>query len=194
MSQPIKRYNCDVNQLYKEIRELAPYKTRYGYGHEFRNDLYVWSLDKRDKFVKQYSWAIPCREAITAIKNFVGDDQILETGCGSGLWAFLLKSEGINIIPTDCGKEPFTNKYIDIEYLDCEDAVEKYPTPILFQCWSRVSPSNFKGNKYVYIGEGENGCTSGYPDKSWEIVSVFELKKWPALHDNIYFCVRKYND
>ena len=149
----------------------------------------------RSIFIAQYSWAIPTKKAIEEITKFVDGDTVLETGAGSGIWAYLLQNAGVKVMATDSGNEPFRKCYTEIEKLDAKEAVSKYHNAnALFMCWSRVGPPrSFTGNKYIYIGEpGYDGCTKGWPaDKHWECVNEIEIPNWYEIHDRVYLFHRK---
>lgn len=207
----IERYNANPDDLYQELEERSPKNSDWSAPSGNNVMLSCLESSYRNLFVKQYSWAIPCRESIQIIKDFVGADTVLEIGSGSGLWAYLLQASGVNIIATDIENEHRrpAYRYLPIEMIDYHEAIPKYQTNILMLCWGDVNPlRQFKGNKYIYIGEAD-GCTSGYPlddnyddsDDSdnnnnqpvvqWNLTKVFPIKHWSGIKDKLYLFERK---
>ena len=178
----------------------------------YKNDA-LSEMYRRDAFVKRYSWASPTKEAIERIKQFTGNDTILEIGSGYGLWARLLKDEGVNIVATN---KPFTKEdghipeiknisFIEeIEELDHKKAIEKYGKyNVLMMCWppyddpmAYESLKEFKGNKLIFIGEGHGGCTGcdnffELLSKEWNLYKVITLPQWWGIHDSLFLYIRK---
>jgi hypothetical protein len=173
-----------MEDIWTEIENQTPKN------EDWTNDIFK----KRQKFIETYSWAIPSKEAIKLIAEFWDQDLGIETGAGSGLWAYLLRSIGVNVIPTDTKEEKFDKEYTNIKKLNADDAIKQYSNAnVLFLCWSRVNPTNdFKGNKIVYIGENEGGCTAGTPNENeWQLVQTIAIPKWFFVHDCVYLYVRK---
>jgi hypothetical protein len=178
-----------MENLFAEIEE----QTKFPLGWENSMAIRCKMGGQRDKFVPMYSWAIPSKDAINQIAEFWGQDLGIETGAGSGLWSHLLQLRGVNVKPTDT-KSEYKKEYIEIEQLNAEEAIDKYSDAnVLFLCWSRVNPTKkFKGNKIVYIGEDEYGCTDGIPSKDeWELTKTIKIPQWPYTHDFVYLYVRK---
>ena len=110
------------------VPSLAEFFDRFG--KEYRNHLRTWrerysdepmSLEgprdfarsamdstliqaERDRFLSEFSFAVPTREALDRICQF---SPLLEIGAGSGAWAKLLAMRGADIIATDPGGEMF---------------------------------------------------------------------------------------
>jgi len=161
----------------------------------------------RQIFVKYFSWAIPSVESILEIKKFANNEQILEVGAGNGLWARLLKNAGCNIFATDNFSTHNTDKttikrYIEVENLSNSQAIQKYnEANVLFLCWpptnsmSDESIKLFKGNKLIYIGEGNGGATGSDEFHSilwddWKVVGKIIIPRWNGVNDLIYLYER----
>ena len=110
------------------VPSLAEFFDRFG--KEYRNHLRTWrerysdepmrlkgpqdfatsAMDsmliqaERDRFLSEFSFAVPTREALDRICQF---SPLLEIGAGSGAWAKLLAMRGADIIATDPGGEIF---------------------------------------------------------------------------------------
>jgi len=166
---------------------------------------------RRDKFIDEYGWAVPSKEAMEKIKEFVDNDKILEVGSGYGLWAKLLRDVGINIHATDNFNwpeystwHPSKKQFTSIENISNVEAINKYPGyNILMMSWPTYddpmalnSLQTFKGNKLIYIGEGYMGCTGcnifhNLLDKEWEESGTVDIPQWDGLRDYLTFFVRK---
>lgn len=103
--------------------------------------------------------------------------------------------------PPECDFVPF----LEMKIMDAIEAVKKYRTNALFICW----PNNysdwaydalkeFKGNKFIYIGEDEDGCcgTTLFFDllkDEWDLKKKINITRWRGLMDKLYFYERKLN-
>lgn len=56
---------------------------------------------RRIEFLKNFGYAIPSKESIEHLNNFVGTDAVLEVGAGRGLWAKLMQDIGMDVTATD---------------------------------------------------------------------------------------------
>lgn len=179
-------------QLYQEIEKNAiDFLPNRLHNDDFD---FLNSWVQRKKFTSQYSWAIPEEKAIHKLVEFIGQDKCLEVGAGSGLWSKLLELNGVDIVATDIGNEKFTKSFTIIKTLSAQEAVKTYKDRnVLFLCWSRVDPTQeFTGDKIIYIGEEEGGCTNGIPDESiWKRVGEVSIPQWEGIHDAIYLYKRK---
>lgn len=153
--------------LWKEISEKGPTPLiwtddpsggRIGKWPEGRN--WIDEFKRRDEFVQNYAWAVPTREAISKIQQFVGDETILEIGAGRGLWAKLLQDAGVKIIPTDAktDESAFTQvhrmKHKDALQTFGDNAILMFVWPEYNKVWAAKALRAFKGNKVIYVGEG----------------------------------------
>ena len=90
------------------------------------------SYELRSKYVNKYSWFAMTDSNITILKNLLKNDNVLEIGSGSGALASILKSEGINIIPTvsDLDNQVYKcdgfNYINDREVFDLDHLIEIY--------------------------------------------------------------------
>ena len=174
-------------------------------------------FEQRYAFTNRYTWALPTWGVISKIAAFVGDARVLEVAAGSGLWAALLKAQGVDIVATDRqpwqqervidGKQ-FTGAYPWDGYLDVKrqyalSAVKQYrDCDALMLCWPTYDTSlayratrEFRGSKLIYVGESDGGCTGDddfhalLRDK-WELVRAHRVCQWSYLHDALYLYQR----
>lgn len=91
----------------------------------------------RKAFVRTWGFAIPCREAVSALRNL---GPLLEIGAGSGYWSAMLAAAGHDVIATDLnagvtrygttvGSRAF------IQQLSGAEAVQAYPERDVFCSW-----------------------------------------------------------
>jgi hypothetical protein len=181
---------------------------------------------KRKIFIDKYSWAVPTYHAIKEIAAFIGKDRCLEIGAGTGLWAYLLTLEGVNMVATDnkCEHDLLKDEidhvwrhdpsdsflvkigldtsianytrreFTDVKCMDALDAIKMYSDyECLMVCWGRVCDyDTFKGNKIVFIGESEGGCTVPPPDESeWELHKHIKIPKWAGMNDFLALYIHK---
>ena len=179
----------------------------------FRSGTYEADLQEyygRSKFTENLSWAIPDRESIMRIAEFIGGKTTLEVGSGNGLWAGLLRAvledNNGSVIPTDnfsSHKFKESNCFVPVENLDSLEAVRKYPVDVLLLIWPPYEDSmaieclrEFGGNFLVYIGEGNGGCTANDAfhdclDEQWEEIDCLSIKQWNGIHDHLMLYTRK---
>jgi hypothetical protein len=175
---------------------------------EFLNNFTI-RYHMREEFVKQFSWAIPSREAVRRIVDFAENDEILEIGAGTGLWSWLISEFGGKI--TACDIQPihdclyFNNKakYFypvklsnDIISLAKDFKCHFYCWPSYSDSWSGEYLNTLMPEKVVYIGEGYGGCTGddAFHDtlsKQYEMVDEYRLDQWYGIHDHLSLYKKK---
>jgi hypothetical protein len=192
------KWSKKSEKIFSDIKKYGPTKSK-SYKKE-------WT--KRGYFTKKYSWAVPNKTAIQKIKKFSKKEQILEVGAGLGLWAYLLREAGANVIATDdfSWKKKNQNKrnFTKVEKLNVQNSLNKYKDAgVLLLVWppydkpmANNALKKFKGNKLVYIGEDEEGATANDNfdnrlEKHWEQVDQYNIPQWIGLHDNMKFYERK---
>lgn len=157
----------------------------------------VSSLSKqwlvRDRFVREYSFAIPCEEAVSLIAR--RSPEIIELGAGTGFWAHLLAMAGVSIVATD--SEPRQAFDVAYEGLDAVDAVKAYPDrdvlcvwPSLGESWAtRAAQAMAPGRTLYYVGEW-CGCTADesfheYLEDAFDEVMLVAIPVFVGVHDNL---------
>jgi len=185
--------------IYEEIIKKGP---------KPENDSYTEQERRRD-FARYYAWGCPTREVIQNIKDFAGQEKILEIGAGNGLWAMLLQQVGVFITPTDkapgqtmdhvTGKREQT--FVDVLMMDNKQAIKKFKDHnILMLCWppfdsmAQESLKSFSGDKLIFIGEID-GCT-GDSDffhsltLNWKKCKTIDIPRWKLRKDSAYLYIR----
>lgn len=211
-----------TEQLWKEIAYFGPGGNSCGTEGERFRELYkdappdlrasltqhMGDYYRRDEFVRTHAWAVPSMQGIEAIKKLVGNDTVLEIASGTGLWARLMQDAGIKVIPTDSYEgyhftkdvEKFTNVHIANHRKAIRDF--GYKANALMFCWPPYTDpmaaqalKMFKGNKLIYIGEGDGGCTGddrfhNFIRRRWEEVDSVDIPQWYGLHDYMRLYIR----
>lgn len=156
----------------------------YGNHHSFRA-----------QFVREYGWSLISPSAILQMAEFIGADECLSIGCGSAYIEYLLRMAGAKIAVTDNNSEKCQKRYLEPFICEGSQASKHFPTcKVLFMSWSRIDAAKYgEFDKIIYLGEGENGCTAGYPDRSkWVRIRTINIPVWYGLNDFIGLFVRKY--
>jgi len=174
-----------------------------------RNDLSMTNYKARNAYTHHYAWAIPSYEAIIAIAAFA--PRILEVGAGSGLWASLLKMAGVHVQATDAQHNSthwvptYTQgKYYRVQAMNHRRATRTYRNDYaLMMCWppydtamSHESIERHVGDKIVYIGEGDYGCTGTARmhqllDRHWNVKERIYIPTWTMVSDSLTLYTRK---
>ena len=169
------------------------------------------NMRERERCTETFSWAIPSDEAILKIREFVGEETILEIGAGLGYWAKLLQRKGVKLIPTDnkgaSWKHNANPSFIDIICKNHTEAIESFPNAtVLFLCWppyanpmATESLKLFRGDKLIYIGETLGGCNAtddffSALETQWEEINDISIEQWYGIHDRLFLYERKESD
>lgn len=169
------------------------------------------TLDRHD-FVGTYSWSIPDPDSLAFVRN-VAYHGLVDPMAGTGYWAYLLAQMHVDVVCYDIDPplkdasentwHGDANPWVDVEELDARLAVVKHPDRTLLLSWPPYSMNigaetinAYKGNRIVYVGEGEGGCC-GSPDmfdvlnEEWEEIAEYRPVQWWGLHDRITVYERK---
>ena len=182
------------------------------------NRRYMTPILRRTPFVQNYSWSAPTKDAIEKIKKFVAGGRVVEIGSGWGLWARLMKDVGINIVATDVLQRDITQEHLnknfdiskddmlftEVERINHQKAMEKYNNyDVLMMSWppydnplANETLLAFRGNKIIFIGEGQYGCTGDDSFfcnlyEKFEEAGRVDIPQWYGLHDDLSFWIRK---
>jgi len=176
---------------------------------EYPRDFQEWT--RRDQYIQDYGWSVPNEESIDKLVEFINNDSVLEIGAGYGLWAKLLQEKGVNITATDIQQplegsryKPENKRYFHIDKLNHMEALQKYQGyNVLMMVWPPYDDpmandvlKAFDGNKLIYVGEGNYGCTGdecfhSQLDKEWKNVGYIDIPKWEGIGDSAMIYVRK---
>ena len=102
---------------------------------------------------------------------------MLEVCAGLGLWARLLRNEGVSVLATDAG-EPRGSSYVCVERRDALTAITVHGAcDALLLCWppngqpvAAKALERFAGTRFVYIGDSRftgDAAFHGLLDRDW---------------------------
>jgi hypothetical protein len=163
----------------------------------------LWSqewLRLKSTIASHFSWAVPTQRSIDAIKRYT--DRVIEIGCGSGYWAWLMEQAGIDVIAFDAMLPPFAWYTV---HLGNEVEVLLHSDRTLFLCWppwnsemASNSLSFYKGSCIIYVGEWMGGCAS--PKFFWllnmhfEAVETIAIPQWFMRTDSVSIFLRRHRN
>jgi hypothetical protein len=184
--------------LWQQVVDASP---KDGNGWDSGFSVREGERGRRDTFIERFGFAVPTPPAIKAISQFVGQRKVLEVGAGTGLWARLLSDAGVVVTAVDdwsgkYNKPMKVGTHYPIERVDGIEAVKRHEHKALLLCWpdyddpiAAAALKAFCGDRLVYIGEGESGCTGDDRFhkmlRHWELVQSIALPQWPGIHDEL---------
>lgn len=159
----------------------------------------VSAYDRRVWCVRRYAFAIPTDAALTTLAHYA---PIVELGAGTGYWAFLLRSRGVDCVAYDSAppdRVPNPNRFRPLTWTRVEqgdvDTLAAHADRALFLCWpsyrdpfaSRALAA-YAGTTLLYIGEPPGGHTAddaffAQLERGWVCVEQVALPNWPGTHD-----------
>lgn len=163
--------------------------------------------DNRSDLVVKYAWAVPTCEVIHKLS--INHRKIVEIGAGTGYWGYLLKQAGVEVVCFD-KHPPSLRNLNDYRHNKCYIPIRKgnhkvlpmFTDHTLMLCWPPYSNPMavnclraYKGERLIYIGEGDGGCTASEEffeelSRYWELVEEFDIPQWDGIHDSVQEYVR----
>jgi hypothetical protein len=169
---------------------------------------YRGDKDYRSTLVRQYAWSVPSQEAIDKIVQFAS--LIVEIGAGTGFWAACLQEAGAAVHPYDLhpptkGDNPYghTTAWTTIGQGDARVLEAYEPNWALLLSWPPYNEpleldalKAFRGNKLIYIGEGDYGCTGteegkDYRSEHFEYQDEISIPGFASSYDSVQLWHRK---
>jgi hypothetical protein len=116
-----------------------------------------------------YSWSICSPGDIAWLKDVLGGRGVVETGAGTGYWAWQMEQAGISVAAYDPIEPAPGNHFAKRSWAtvlrDDHSAAKHHPDRALFLCWPSYSDpwaaqalASYTGDMLIYAGEGEGGC------------------------------------
>lgn len=148
-------------------------------------------LRLKGAIARHFSWAVPTQAAIEAIKNYTA--RVIEIGCGSGYWAWLMKQAGIDVIAFDSAVPEFA--WHEVRSGN-EAEVMRHADRTLFMCWPPWSSdmalnalASYRGTYFIYVGEWLGGCADvkffAMLTAYFEAVETVAIPQWFMRNDNL---------
>jgi hypothetical protein len=144
-----------------------------------------------------YAWAVPTEPAVDAVARHTA--RVLEIGCGSGYWAWLMAQRGIDVLATDPAPPPHV--WHDV-HIAAEGEAARHPDRALFLCWppygagvALASLSAYRGDLVIYVGEWLGGSAEpgffALLAAEFEPVEAVALPQWAHRTDSMLVLRRR---
>lgn len=157
----------------------------------------------REELTSRYSWTVTDPATVEFVIQHA-DSMVVDPMAGSGWWAHLLTEAGVTVLPSDenppNGSEANIwhrhGTHVPVGRSDAADAVSLAPdTATLLLSWPPYDGDPgyralkvYRGDRIIYIGEGEGGCC-GDDDMfqllhdEWTEVAEHRPVQFYGLHD-----------
>jgi hypothetical protein len=154
-------------------------------------------LAARKKLIWAYSWAVPSEEAMRALAEL---SPLVELGCGTGYWAWLLAQAGAQVTALD--REPAqAPRWVDISAGD-ERSLSHFASSTLLLCWPPLGESmatqavlEHGGSRLALVGEWRGRTADerfhDVLDRDWVLDRRIALPCWPGYSDELRLFSRK---
>lgn len=171
-------------------------------GRSLNTDVMVEQIAQREDLVTKFAWTITDPAAVQFVATY-SRCRLVDPMAGTGYWTYLLRQLGVDVVCSDAS--PGENKWhkgaalwVPVAQNWAEVVIDDHPDRVLFLAWPPYSePSafrtlrEFKGDRVIYIGEGEGGCTGdddfhALLDAEWHETAMHIPVQWEGLHDRIY--------
>jgi len=161
--------------------------------------------ERRRELASLFSWAIPTEPALAVLAKYA---PLVECGAGTGYWAALLRSRGVDALAYDLappgrgtrnefhrrGRQPWT----EVQRASAAAAARRHGERTLVLCWppyeedaaSYGALRAYRGDVVVHIGERDEGATGSVRFHrelrlNWTLAEELELPHWPGLRDRL---------
>ena len=116
-----------------------------------------------------YSWAMCSPGDIAWLKDVLAGRAVVETGAGTGYWAWQMEQAGIDVVAYEPNEQEEGNTFARRTWTtvlrDDHGASRHHPDRALFLCWPSYSDpwaaqslASYGGDMLIYAGEGDGGC------------------------------------
>jgi hypothetical protein len=148
---------------------------------------------RRRELAARFAWAIPNEAAVATL---AGLGPLVEGGAGTGYWAALLRSSGVDVLA--CDVAPGRHTWTTVHAGDSVAAVRAHPDRTLLLCWPPYDDDAagygalraYRGGLLGYVGDGPAGAT-GTPRLhrelalNWTPTATVGIPTWPGLADRL---------
>lgn len=163
----------------------------------FHNDFSLKGGCLRREFIKEFSFAVPCAEAINAITRY--SHNLLEVGAGTGYWSALLSTIVPNILACDFMENDYGQTfgvYHTVIKAKAEGFIRQHPDHDVLMCWpnyrdvwsSLALRAMASGRIVFFISEGPGGCvgndnTFRRLERDFDELERVRIPQWSGMHD-----------
>ncbi|WP_152531363.1 hypothetical protein [Mycobacterium sp. UM_CSW] len=158
----------------------------------------------RQLLVRKYCWTIPDPDTVAFVAKHAHGG-LVDPIAGTGYWAYLLAQVGVAVVCYDLnpGAALATNGWhdevlhVDVGAKDCAEAAASHPDRTLFLSWpphgqdvgERILLA-YKGNRVIYVGDGQGGATGDdrmhrILETDWTEVDSRQPVQWWGQHDRV---------
>jgi hypothetical protein len=170
-------------------------------------DVNEWASrwERRRELVSMYSWSVPDPPTVDFVVEH-SKGRIVDPIAGTGYWTYLLAQSGVDCVAYD--KDPpqpsnesnlwhkYSSTFGFVRQGDAVDAVTVVsPSKTLFLSWPPYDElvayevlHAYRGERLIYIGEGNGGCTADETffaelEAGWTEVASHTIAQWSGIHD-----------
>lgn len=175
------------------------------YGHDV--DRWIRDAPKREELVKRYAWTITDPDTVAFVAEY-SNGALVDPMAGTGYWGWVLAQAGTDVVSFD--RDPRGNHwhagcdlFTDVLRGDGAEVAAQYADRTLLLAWPPYDTSDgldiltaFRGERVIYIGEGDGGCTGNDAMHStlahrWIEVAHRVPVQWFGMHDVVTVYDRK---
>lgn len=160
-------------------------------------------LKLRSKAIKEFGFAIPCRELLDVLKQH---QPIIEIGAGSGYFTTLMRKHGVEVLGTDPGIGSFGFSFgcHDNQQLVMQGktAIRRYRGRTVFCSWPTLDHTWFRqamramriGQKLIVIEEDScaEQSTWDYREATFKPLADVPLPAWNHMNDRASVWVKQH--
>jgi hypothetical protein len=160
--------------------------------------------EDRRSLTSRFAWTITAPDTLAFVAEHAGG-MVLDPMAGTGYWAWLLTQCGVHVLAFDA-KPPAAGEntyhrdghaYFSVQLGEAAYATRVYGFGrTLLLSWPPMDEAGhlalaaYRGNRLIYIGEGEGGCCGdddlfALIERDWVEVAEHRPVQWHGLHDYI---------
>jgi hypothetical protein len=154
-------------------------------------------LTLKASIAAHFAWAVPTTAAIETIAKHAR--LVVEIGCGSGYWAWMMTQAGVSVRAFDTASPPFM--WHLVEYGDAS-AARAHSDRALFLCWPPYASTmatdalaHYGGDRVIYVGEWLLGCGDAAffarLNAEFELIDESPLPQWLMRDDRLMVFERR---
>lgn len=177
------------------------------FGLEEGHRVLVERMRSREESRRRWAWGVPNEAVLDAIAEW---GPVVEVGAGTGYWARLLSDRGVDVVACDVRPPPHPENgyhgddavpFFDVRAVGPEFAASHRDRTLLI-CWppyddplAADAVEAHGGERLVYVGEGEGGCTADdrffhVLDRDFRLVREMRVPRWDWVRDGAFFYCR----
>lgn len=172
-----------------------------------KQDIHLNAWTVRAACSTKYAWTVTSEESVDFVAEHAGG-KLIDPLAGTGYWCYLLAQSGVDCVAYDLNPPKVgldanhwhsdTGTWFPVMTADAVEAVQVAGADrTLLLAWPPNADelahdvlTAYRGNRVIFIGEGQGGCTGDEDffsvlDKEWtEVASHLPVRFW-GIHDGI---------